>query len=113
MSDADDRYNQSAKGRARHRRYNRSKKGRNRSNRYEESHVVLGYEHYCGVSGYTRKVRVPRTPEAEAAALRIAAKWAEFKERKQEEYRKAAEAWRAEANAMFGPRSVVSGSGTD
>ena len=96
MSEADDRYNRSAKGLARHRAYNVSEKGRARSDRYEQSHVVLGYEPYCGTSGYSRKVRVPRTPEAEAAQLRIAEKWARFKERQQEEYRAAAEEWNRE-----------------
>lgn len=96
MSEADDRYNRSAKGLARHRAYNVSEKGRARSDRYEESHVVLGYDPYCGASGYSRKVRVPRTPEAEAAQLRVAAEWARLKERKQEEYRAAAEEWNRE-----------------
>ncbi len=87
------RYDQSPKGRARHRRYNRSEKGRARSDRYEENHVVLAYEPFCGVSGYTRKIRVPRTPAAEAAALRIQGKLADFRAKQREEYRAAAAEW--------------------
>jgi hypothetical protein len=55
------RYDQSPKGRARHRRYNRSEKGRTRSDRYEENHVVLAYEHFCGVRIH------PQSPSPEDA----------------------------------------------
>lgn len=96
------RCDQSPKGRARHRRYNRSEKGKARSDRYEENHIVLAYEHFCGASGYTRKVRVPRTPEAEAAALRIQAKLADFRAKQREEHRAAAAEWNEVSTRLSG-----------
>jgi hypothetical protein len=88
-------YNASAKGRARSRRYNKSVKGLIRSRADEDRHIVLGYE----ASG--RKVRVPRTPEAEAAAARIAEEWAARLALRAEKRREHEEQLRIEGAKLF------------